>query len=69
MVRLVLVAIKLYQKGISPCLPRVCRFAPSCSEYALDAFAKYGMLKGLYLSLGRLLRCHPFHPGGYEPVP
>jgi putative membrane protein insertion efficiency factor len=68
-VKLVCVAITLYQRYISPCLPRTCRFAPSCSQYALEAFLKHGLLKGLYLSLGRLIRCHPFHSGGYEPVP
>jgi hypothetical protein len=69
MVRVIVVAIQLYKSYISPCLPQACRFAPSCSQYALEAFTKYGLFKGLYLSFGRLLRCHPFHPGGYDPVP
>jgi len=57
-----------YQKFISPFLPRSCRFYPSCSTYAILAIEKYGFLKGIYLSIKRILRCNPFHPGGYDPV-
>lgn len=60
--------IDIYKRAVSPFLPGACRFAPTCSEYSRDAIVKYGALKGLYLSVRRLLRCHPFHPGGYDPV-
>lgn len=61
--------IRFYQRFISPALPPSCRFYPSCSTYALEAVTKYGLLKGSYLAARRLLRCHPFHPGGVDPVP
>lgn len=61
--------IRLYQKTISRALPPTCRFYPSCSKYAYQAIAKYGVLKGGWLALKRLCRCHPFNPGGYDPVP
>ncbi|TFG63351.1 MAG: membrane protein insertion efficiency factor YidD [Spirochaetales bacterium] len=61
--------IWLYRKLISPILPSSCRYTPTCSEYAMTAVKKYGALKGLALSLKRIARCHPFHPGGYDPVP
>jgi len=61
--------IRAYQLLLSPLLPSCCRFAPSCSHYAAEALGRYGFLKGLYLSLRRLGRCHPFHPGGWDPVP
>ncbi|MBN2428578.1 MAG: membrane protein insertion efficiency factor YidD [Deltaproteobacteria bacterium] len=57
-----------YQKYISPFKAPTCRFYPSCSQYACDAVKKYGALKGLWLATKRLCRCHPFHPGGYDPV-
>jgi putative membrane protein insertion efficiency factor len=57
-----------YRKYISPLKKPSCRFYPTCSQYALDAFNKYGALKGLKLSLIRILKCHPFHPGGYDPL-
>ncbi len=60
--------IKLYRSFISPLKPPTCRFVPTCSEYALLAIEKYGVVRGLYLSLRRILRCHPFNPGGYDPV-
>jgi putative membrane protein insertion efficiency factor len=60
--------IRLYQVMISPLLPPACRFYPSCSMYAMQAIARYGLWKGLCLSGWRLLRCHPFHPGGWDPV-
>jgi hypothetical protein len=60
--------IRVYRLLISPILPPSCRFTPTCSEYAMEAIQKYGALRGVYLSARRLLRCHPFHPGGYDPV-
>lgn len=61
--------IRGYQVGISPLLPASCRYYPSCSAYAIEAFERHGTLRGLYLTVSRLLRCHPFHAGGYDPVP
>lgn len=61
--------IRGYQRFISPALPPSCRFYPSCSTYALEAVSKYGLLKGSWLAAWRLMRCHPFHPGGVDPVP
>jgi uncharacterized protein len=62
-------AIRFYQRWISPSTPASCRFYPSCSEYAAEAMARHGVVRGGWLALRRLLRCHPFHPGGYDPVP
>jgi putative membrane protein insertion efficiency factor len=62
-------AIRVYQMTLSQVLPPSCRFYPSCSEYTLQAIAKYGVLKGGWLGVKRISRCHPFHPGGYDPVP
>jgi uncharacterized protein len=68
--RAVLLAlIRFYRKGISPFLPAVCRYTPSCSEYGLEAVTRYGGLKGGWLTVRRLLRCHPFGGSGYDPVP
>jgi hypothetical protein len=61
--------IRLYQYLISPLLGPTCRFYPSCSHYAREALLKHGFFKGTYLAARRILRCHPFHPGGYDPVP
>lgn len=61
--------IRFYQKCISPLKPPSCRFTPTCSQYALEAFRRYGPFKGLYLSVKRILRCHPFGGSGYDPVP
>ncbi len=61
--------IKGYRRFISPYTAPSCRFIPTCSEYALEAVEKYGALKGGYLAARRILRCNPFHPGGYDPVP
>ncbi|MUV39854.1 putative membrane protein insertion efficiency factor [Lentibacillus sp. JNUCC-1] len=61
--------IKFYQKAISPFKPPTCRFYPSCSAYSLEAFKRFGALKGGYLSLKRISKCHPFHPGGVDLVP
>ncbi|MDU9049181.1 MAG: membrane protein insertion efficiency factor YidD [Candidatus Electrothrix sp. Rat3] len=63
-----LLLIKGYRYGISPLSPPSCRYVPTCSEYAVEAIARYGALRGSWLSLGRLLRCHPFAAGGYDPV-
>ncbi len=63
-----LFAIKNYQKYISPFLPNSCRFHPSCSSYCIETVEKYGFLKGLWLFLKRIAKCHPLHPGGYDPV-
>lgn len=62
------VLIRLYQKVISPLKGQTCRFYPSCSEYSVQALQKYGFLKGSWKSIKRILRCHPFHPGGHDPV-
>jgi putative membrane protein insertion efficiency factor len=69
MTKLALLLIRAYQLFMAPLFPNCCRFAPSCSHYAAEAFETYGFMKGLGLSLKRLLRCHPFHPGGWDPVP
>ncbi|MDD5944121.1 MAG: membrane protein insertion efficiency factor YidD [Clostridia bacterium] len=61
--------IRFYQLCISPHFPPTCRFTPTCSQYAYEAITKYGPIKGLYLSIRRILKCHPFHEGGYDPVP
>ncbi|MGD9193112.1 MAG: membrane protein insertion efficiency factor YidD [Desulfobacterales bacterium] len=66
---LFLVLIKGYQYSLSPVLGASCRFYPSCSEYAYQAITRYGPFSGLFLALKRILRCHPFHPGGVDPVP
>lgn len=58
-----------YKRWISPLLPHACRFVPTCSEYALEAVERHGALRGTWLALGRLLRCHPFARAGYDPVP
>jgi putative membrane protein insertion efficiency factor len=61
--------IRMYQYGISPMLGRSCRFHPTCSEYAIGALRRHGAIRGLWLALRRVGRCHPWHPGGYDPVP
>ena len=69
MKRFLLAAIRFYRRYISPLRKPCCRFIPTCSEYALEAVEKYGPWKGSWLALKRLLRCHPFCRGGYDPVP
>ncbi|MCX8124165.1 MAG: membrane protein insertion efficiency factor YidD [Spirochaetes bacterium] len=61
--------IKLYRLVISPVLPNACRFYPTCSHYAIEALTRHGLVKGGFLSIKRILRCHPFCDGGYDPVP
>lgn len=64
-----LLLIKGYQRAISPLFPPSCRFSPTCSEYTRQAIEKYGALKGTWLGIRRISRCHPFNPGGHDPVP
>ena len=66
---LLLALIRAYQYLLRPMLGAHCRFAPSCSDYAREAIVKHGAIKGLLLTFRRVLRCHPYHPGGYDPVP
>jgi hypothetical protein len=61
--------IMIYRKIVSPLKPPTCRFYPSCSAYALEAITKYGPIKGSFLAVKRVLRCHPLNPGGFDPVP
>ncbi|MBN1173919.1 MAG: membrane protein insertion efficiency factor YidD [Micromonosporaceae bacterium] len=67
--RIVSAPIVAYRRWISPALPARCRFYPSCSTYALEAIMVHGPIRGIGLAIWRLLRCHPFHPGGFDPVP
>jgi uncharacterized protein len=64
-----LLMIAGYKRLISPLLPQSCRFYPSCSTYAAEAIERHGPARGVFLAARRILRCHPFHPGGYDPVP
>jgi uncharacterized protein len=63
------ILIRLYQWTISPLLGPACRFEPSCSQYALEAIHRFGVVRGCWLAVRRIGRCHPWHPGGYDPVP
>ncbi|GGK93243.1 membrane protein insertion efficiency factor YidD [Mangrovihabitans endophyticus] len=67
--RMLRAAVVAYRRYVSPALPARCRFYPSCSAYAVEAIERHGALRGTGLAVWRLLRCHPFHPGGYDPVP
>jgi putative membrane protein insertion efficiency factor len=67
--RLLATLIRGYQVLVSPLLPPSCRFTPSCSHYALEAVTRHGVVRGTWLTARRLARCHPFHPGGFDPVP
>ena len=69
MKRVLMTLIRGYQRFISPGLPSSCRFYPSCSEYTFQAIEKYGALRGGWMGVRRIGRCHPFNPGGYDPVP
>ncbi|UHA62119.1 membrane protein insertion efficiency factor YidD [Metabacillus litoralis] len=69
MIQIFISAIRFYQKFISPLTPPTCRFYPTCSHYGLEAFQRFGVLKGSYLTIKRIVKCHPFHPGGIDLVP
>ena len=66
--RVLIAMVRLYQLALSPLFPPCCRFTPSCSRYAIEALERHGCWRGLYLACRRILRCHPFHPGGFDPV-
>ncbi len=68
MAKIAILILKAYKYFLSPFLPQSCRFTPTCSVYSMDAIRRYGVVKGLFLSFQRILKCHPFHPGGYDPV-
>jgi putative membrane protein insertion efficiency factor len=67
--RFLIGVVRLYQVALSPLLPASCRYTPSCSVYAIEALERYGAARGSWLALRRIGRCHPFHAGGYDPVP
>jgi len=67
--RVAVSALRAYKRWISPCLPPACRFSPTCSEYMAEAIEVHGLGRGAWLGVKRLGRCHPFHPGGSDPVP
>ncbi|HQC61666.1 MAG TPA: membrane protein insertion efficiency factor YidD [Candidatus Marinimicrobia bacterium] len=66
---LIILIIKTYRLLLSPLFPNTCRFTPTCSQYALEAFEKFNFFKASWLSLTRILKCHPYHTGGYDPLP
>jgi putative membrane protein insertion efficiency factor len=67
--RLLVILVRVYQRLVSPLLPPSCRFYPSCSAYAVTALERHGAFRGSILTVKRICRCHPFHPGGVDPVP
>lgn len=66
---LLMLSLRFYKRWISPVLPSACRFHPTCSMYMLEAVERYGTARGVWLGLKRLMKCHPLHPGGFDPVP
>ena len=68
MKKIFILFIRFYQKFVSPLFPAKCRYYPTCSQYTLEAIQEYGAIKGTYLSIKRILKCHPFHKGGYDPL-
>lgn len=66
---LLMAALRSYKRWISPLLPSACRFHPTCSMYMMEAVERYGTARGVWLGLRRLMKCHPLHPGGFDPVP
>ncbi len=66
---LLILFVRAYQVALSPLLPAACRYYPTCSHYAIEALEKYGALRGGWMAIKRIGRCHPFRPGGYDPVP
>jgi uncharacterized protein len=69
MSRILVLLVRGYQVAISPLLPSSCRYYPSCSAYAVEALERHGAIRGSWLAIRRIVRCHPFKPGGYDPVP
>lgn len=69
MQQVLLLLIRGYRRFISPLFPPTCRYQPTCSQYAIEAITRFGAWKGSWLAIKRIARCHPFHPGGYDPVP
>ena len=67
--KILIILINGYRRLISPLFPPSCRFQPTCSQYAIEAIEKFGALRGSWLAIKRIFRCHPLHPGGYDPVP
>ena len=67
--KIIIALIRFYQLALSPLKQPTCRFSPTCSQYNIEAIERFGVIKGTYLSVRRILKCHPFHEGGYDPVP
>lgn len=67
--KIIIALIRFYQLALSPLKQPACRFSPTCSQYSIEAIERFGVIKGTYLSVRRILKCHPFHEGGYDPVP
>ena len=67
--KIIIALIRFYQLALSPLKQPTCRFSPTCSKYSIEAIERFGVIKGTYLSVRRILKCHPFHEGGYDPVP
>lgn len=69
MTYILIIILRFYKKFVSPLLPNSCRFHPTCSVYAMEAIEKHGAFRGMVLAIKRILKCHPFHKGGFDPVP